>query len=141
VNPDHVTVQQTSGADYRNIANYGRLTWGRTRVSLFDALGRKLDAKWQVPRFPVPLTLQSGLATTHSAAYDRQQHRRAQVVRRGPDGVFGNADDVRLDLGQFADTRLPSGLGSPRTNHHRGYWPVWLDAAKLNTYAAAHPSP
>ncbi|MEN9632104.1 MAG: hypothetical protein RL077_508 [Verrucomicrobiota bacterium] len=136
--PDGVTVQQTSGADYRNVANYGRLTWTRdTRFSLDRRWGAKLNAKWEVPG--LPMALQGGLS-------DNVQNRKTTGTSTGartwfgtgPDGVFGNADDVRLDLGQFADARLTNGWDhrGPTTTVNTGQW---VDAAKVWEYAAAHP--
>ena len=135
-----VAVGQTSGADYRSLANYGRLTSVKgIRSSLDRRWGAKVDAKWQVPRFPVPLTLQAGLADdmqcrimVPSGANPRKWY------GAGPDGVFGNADDAPLNLGQFADMRLPSGWvhRGPTTTVDTG---EWLDIAKLGAYATAHP--
>ena len=135
---DRVTVRQTSGADYQNIANYGRLTWTKdARFSLDRRWGAKINAKWEAPGLPV--VLQSGFS-------DNVQNRKTTGTSTGartwfgtgPDGVFGNADDVRLDLGQFADTRLPGGWvhRGPTNTVNTGQW---IDAAKVWAFAAAHP--
>ena len=137
---DRVTVRQTSGPDYRDISNYGRLTRTKdTRFSLDRRWGAKIDAKWVVPSLPLPLVLQAGIAddtqcrvTTGSSTGERDW------FGAGPNGTFGNADDVALDLKQYVDTRLPSGWIHRGPPGHVDTGP-WIDTAKLWAYAAAHP--
>ena len=138
--PDRVTVQQTSGADYRNVANYGRLTWTRDmRFSLDRRWGAKVNAKWELPGLPLPVVLQGGLADDTQCRITLASSTGARAwFGAGPDGVFGNANDVPLDLGQFVDTRLPNSWDhrGPTTTVNTGQW---IDAAKVWAYAAAHP--
>jgi iron complex outermembrane receptor protein len=128
--PDRVTLRQTSGADYRNLSNYGRLTWVKdTRFSLDRRWGAKIDAKWQGTAFKVPVLVQGGVADNTQVRITTGVSTGARKwLGTGPDGVFGNANDVPLDLGQFADSRLPNGWvhRGPTATVETGQW---LDAA------------
>lgn len=135
-----MTLTQTSGPDYKNVANYGRLAWGGTNGSRVDRkIGARINAKREFTHLRFPITLQGGYH------YDLQKLTQSitglgtrYTFGSGPDGIFGTGDDVALPLAQFADTRLNGTwnmLGFPSLNPGQ-----FIDMAKLAAYVEANPS-
>jgi TonB-dependent receptor len=134
-----MTLNQTSGPDYRSIANYGRLTWSATNTSYIDwKYGGRANARQELNKWKFPVVLQAG------AAYDVQRRANSRTgdggrytFGSGPDGAFGTADDVDLPVATLADEHMPN-----RWNMH-GFPTIdpgqFIDMAKLADYVAAHP--
>lgn len=133
------TLRQTSGPDYKDIANYGRLSWSGSAGSTIDRKwGGKIDAKRAFNTLRFPVTVQSGVAID---LQDRIAARTGSGVSytfgSGPDGAFGTADDVPLPLADFNDQHMPG-----RWNM-TGFTSVdpgnWIDMAKVADYVKTHP--
>lgn len=134
----YATLKQTSGPDYKDVSNYGRLAWSGSAGSTIDRKwGGKIDAKREF-NLHFPVTVQTGVAID---LQDRIAARTGSGVSytfgSGPDGAFGTADDVALPLGQFADDHMPG-----RWNM-TGFTSIdpgdWIDMKKLADYVALHP--
>jgi iron complex outermembrane recepter protein len=135
-----MTLAQTAGPDYRNVANYGRLTWSGTNSSTIDRkFGAKLDAKREFNTWRLPTTMQAGwLYDIQERAAARTGNGARWTFGSGPDGAFGTSDDVALPLAQFADSEMPR-----RWNMH-GFPSIdpgeFISMAKLADYVKANPA-
>ena len=138
--PDTVMLRQTAGPDYRNIANYGRVTWvSDTRFSLDRRWGGKIDVRRDFSGWRVPFVFQAGLVDDTQCRITTGVSTGARRwFGTGPDGVFGNADDVALPLAQFRDSRMDGRwrLRGPTDNVEVGQW---IDIKKLFDHAREHP--
>lgn len=135
-----MTLTQTSGADYRDVSNYGRLAWSATNTSNIDRKwGGKVDVKREFNTLRFPVTLQAG------ALHDIQERTTSRTgdggrwtFGSGPDGAFGTTDDVALPLASLVDTNMPD-----RWNM-RGFPSIepgqFIDMAKLAEYVQANPT-
>ena len=133
-------LKQTSGGDYRNIANFGRLSWTGTTSSIIDwKWGGKLDARRDFNQLKFPILLQAGFAyDVQERANSRTGAGSSYTFGSGADGTFGTADDLALPLGQFVD------------DHMRGRWNMhgfpaidpgdFIDLYKLNEYIKGNPA-
>lgn len=139
--PGEMTLEQTSGADYRDVSNFGRLTWsGSNSITVDRKYGGRADATRTFNNWRYPVILQGGLAYDIQA---RTANRTGEGARylfgSGPDGVFGNGDDVDLPLEQFVDTRLTEDgwnmRGFPTIDPGQ-----FIDMSKLAEYVAANPT-
>lgn len=135
-----MTLTQTAGPDYRNVANYGRLTWTGANTSNIDRKwGAKLDARREFNQWHFPTILQAGwLYDIQERANSRTGNGGRYTFGSGPDGAFGTADDVALPLSQFADTDMPR-----RWNMH-GFPSIdpgeFISMWKLAEYVKANPA-
>jgi iron complex outermembrane recepter protein len=131
------TLSQTSGPDYRDITNYGRIAWSQSATfSLDHRSGGKIDAKRTFNGYRFPFVVQSGL---NHAFQQRDTTASGKPVKfgAGPDNAFGSADDIALPLGQFLDDRLRNRwLLRGFSNVQPG---DWIDTKKLFDYATQHP--
>ena len=133
-----MTLNQTSGADYRKVENYGRLTWVATNTSYLDRkYGIHVNARQELNKLRFPIVLQAG------AAFDIQtrENTRTGLGSRytfgsGPDGLFGTADDVNLPLAQFVDTHMAGWNMGGFASIDPGQF---IDLALLNAYVQDHP--
>jgi TonB-dependent receptor len=134
-----MTLHQTSGADYRDVANYGQLSWSGTNTSNIDRkYGAKIDAKRDFNTLRFPVLLQAGVLTdVQERANARTGDGASWTFGSGPDGTFGTADDVALPLASLADTNMPA-----RWNMH-GFPSIdpgsFISMPKLAEYVKAHP--
>lgn len=133
------SLQQTSGPDYKDIANYGRLAWSAGASSTIDRKwGGKIDAKRDFSRLRFPIVARAGVAIDlQDRITARTGEGTSYTFGSGPDGTFGTADDVALPLGQFNDLHMPgrwnmTGFTSVNPGN-------WIDMAKLAAYVKTHP--
>ncbi len=134
-----MTLRQTSGADYRDLDSYGRLTWVGSTAGYIDwKHGAKVNARHELNGLRFPVTLQAGLA--RDVQKNNREHSRGNArytFGSGPDGVFGNTDDVALPLSQFADTYMAGDWNM------KGFPTIapgdFIDMARLADYVKAHP--
>ena len=135
-----MTLIQTAGADYKNVANFGRLTWSGTNSSNIDRKwGAKVDAKRAFTTEKFSVVAQAGvLRDIQERANARTGNGASFTFGSGPDGVFATADDVALPLASLADTKMPA-------RWNMGGFPSidpgsFISMPKLADYVKANPT-